>query len=107
MNRRESQGVLIAAKCKITKKGGIWLVPSQSGDGIYTVCPDTDQPHCTCPDHQKHGGRCKHIYAAEFARMRDESPAEEPEPPKPKTYPQNWRAYNAAQTNEKDLFQKL
>lgn len=49
MDAREERGLAIAAKCKITKKGDAWLVPSQSQDGEkYTVVPGTK---CSCPDH--------------------------------------------------------
>lgn len=30
MDAREERGLAIAAKCKITKKGDAWLVPSSS-----------------------------------------------------------------------------
>ena len=33
MNNREQKALEIAAKSKIGKKGGKWLVPSQSGNG--------------------------------------------------------------------------
>jgi hypothetical protein len=45
MNEREQRGLQIAATCKMTKKGNLWLVPSQSGHGRYTVCPDPEAPH--------------------------------------------------------------
>ena len=65
MNAREERGLAIAAMCKIEHKGGVYLVPSQSGKGRYTVCPDAEHPHCSCPDHETTGDRCKHIYAVE------------------------------------------
>lgn len=114
MNEREQRGLTIAALCKLTKKGGVWIVPSQSGHGKYTVCPDKDSPHCTCPDHETRGARCKHIYAVEFAIKReldgDGAMVETRSitlTETRKTYPQNWPAYNAAQTNEKAIFQTL
>jgi len=63
MNDREQRGLLIAATAKITRKGGVWIVPSQSGKGRYTVSPDQAEPHCSCPDHETRGCTCKHIYA--------------------------------------------
>lgn len=114
MNEREQRGLTIAAVCKLTKKGGVWLVPSQSGNGRYTVCPSLESPHCTCPDHETHGGKCKHIYAVEFALKREENEDGSVTETRSitltetrKTYPQEWRAYNAAQVNEKDTFQVL
>ena len=114
MNDREQRGIVIASKSAIKQKGGVWLVPSQSGNSRYTVCPDPKDPHCTCPDHETRGGKCKHIYAVEYAMLHEDNDgkitvAELGLPGKPtrKTYSQDWRAYNAAQTHEKAHFQEL
>jgi transposase len=111
-NEREQRGLVIAATAKLTKKGGVWLVPSQSGKGKYTVCPDAAHPHCSCPDHEERGCECKHIYAVRFVIQRelfdDGSVIETRQltlTEKRTTYPQNWPAYNAAQTTEKHRFQ--
>lgn len=118
MDAREQRGLLIAATCDITRKGAVWLVPSQSGKGKYTVSPDATSPHCSCPDHTESGVKCKHLYAVDFAIKRQQNadgsttvtrtvtvtetiPAERP------TYRQDWPAYNAAQTEEKDRFLEL
>lgn len=37
-----------------------------TGNGKYTVCPDSENPHCTCLDHETRGVKCKHIFAVEF-----------------------------------------
>src|SRR2546428_8275552 len=71
LHEREQRGLRIAATCKLTKKGGIWLVPSQSGHGRYTVNPDPDTPHCTCPDHETRRLPCKPIFAVQFAMQRE------------------------------------
>jgi transposase len=98
---------------KITKKGGAWLVPSQSGKGRYTVCPDPQSPHCTCPDHETRGLKCKHIIAVEYVLRRERhadgstTVTEAVTVDIRKTYPQDWRAYNKAQTHEKDHFLDL
>lgn len=113
MDAREQRGLQIAAFCQLQKKGGVWLVPSQSGKGKYTVCADPDNPHCTCPDHETRGGKCKHIFAVEFVIRREQNPdgsetvTDTIKITERKTYPQNWAAYNAAQTNEKSKFQQL
>lgn len=114
MTDREQRGLVIAATSKLTKKGGAWLVPSQSGNGKYTVCPDAENPHCSCPDHEKTGKPCKHLYAVQFAMKREENPDGSVTETRTitlsetrKTYPQNWPAYNAAQTSEKATFQAL
>lgn len=115
MNEREQRGLQIAAVCRIDQKGGVWIVPSQSGTGKYTVCPDAENPHCTCLDHETRGIKCKHIFAVEFARSRWENAdgstttaqtVSVTETPR-KTYAQNWPAYNKAQTTEKAKFQSL
>src|SRR5271168_1777627 len=110
MDARREQGAEIASIARITKKGGVWLVPSRTRTGRkYTVCPDKNNPHCTCPDHETNGGKCKHMWAVEFYRTHVKNvPPREPVAPTPKkTYPQNWSAYNAAQTQEKDMFLTL
>jgi transposase len=113
---RERRGQQIATTCTLTKKGKIWLVPSQSGHGRYTVSPDPEPPHCTCPDHETPGLKCKHIFAVEFAIKRKQNrdgsttvtkTVTVTETIKKPTYPQDWPAYNAAQTNEKEKFQTL
>jgi Transposase DDE domain len=113
---RERRGQHIATTCTLTKKGKIWLVPSQSGHGRYTVSPDCETPHCTCPDHETRGLKCKHIFAVEFAIRRKEhrngsttvtQTLTVTETVKKPTYAQDWPAYNTAQTNETDKFLNL
>jgi predicted nucleic acid-binding Zn finger protein len=67
--------------------------------------------YCTCPDHETRGLKCKHIFAVEFAIKRKQNrdgsttvtkTVTVTETIKKPTYPQEWPAYNAAQTNEKD-----
>jgi len=110
---RELQGLQIAAMAKLVRRGVVWMVPSQSGGSPYEVSPDPHQPHCTCPDHETNGVKCKHIYAVEYAMRRESdhgSVTKETMPtqrPVRKTYRQNWPAYNAAQMHEKAKFQVL
>lgn len=110
MCEREQRGLAIAARNRIKRKDGKWQVPSQSGKGKYTV--SSDQSTCSCPDHESRGVVCKHIFAVQFTIEREYSEdgsLTETVTLKTvrKTYTQNWRAYNAAQTNEKDKFQVL
>ena len=116
MNAREERGLAIAALCKIDRKGAVYLVPSQSGKGRYTVCPDAENPHCSCPDHETTGGKCKHIYAVEFSMKREQHPDGSETLTESltltkvttrKTYRQDWKAYNLAQTHEKERFLEL
>jgi transposase len=112
---REQRGIIIAARFNIKQKDRRWLVPSQTDSGKkYSVCVDEGHTFCTCPDHEETGQTCKHIYAVRYTIEREFSPdgtLTETETitlqTRKKTYPQNWRAYNAAQTNEKEKFQSL
>jgi len=115
MNDREQRGIIIASKSRIQQKGGVWLVPSQSGNSRYTVCLDPKDPHCTCPDHETRGCKCKHIFAVEYFMQREENDDGSTTVTETmiatqtikKTYRQDWPAYNKAQTNEKSHFQVL
>lgn len=111
---RQLRGLEIAATAKIIRKGNAWMVPSQSGKGRYKVRLQADLFECTCQDHETHGDKCKHIYAVEYAKQRDHrSSKRDPiandnqDRARRKTYPQNWPAYNAAQTSEKERFLHL
>jgi transposase len=118
---RRQRGLAIAALCKITHKKDEWIVPSQTGRGHYRVHlgPDgSDAPRCDCPDFEERGEPCKHVFAVQFVRQREEKPdgtttvtetvtitgetrAER------RTYRQDWPAYVKAQTTEKRHFQEL
>src|SRR5439155_23209536 len=97
-------------------RAGARLVPSQSGNGRrYTVIPHAEAPHCSCPDHEEGGHKCKHIFAVEYAIRREHNAdgtttvteTVTVQATTKKTYPQAWRAYNAAQTHEKERFLDL
>src|SRR6266481_5880055 len=114
MEPRQERGLAIANRCYIGQERGFWLVPSQSGQGRYRVL-DSDNPTCNCPDYETRGTKCKHIFAVEYIvefrknsdglqMMRETLQVTETRRP---SYPQNWPAYNAAQTNEKQQFQSL
>ncbi len=115
MSPREERGILIAAKSRIRQQSGQWIVPSQNDYGKkYSVTPDGEKPHCTCPDHELTGAVCKHIYAVQIVIQRelfDDGTEVETRQitvtEKRKTYPQQWAAYNAAQTSEKSVLQSL
>lgn len=116
MEARQQRGLEIAAKFKIFKKDdGTWSVPSQAGKGRYAI-EMGKRPQCSCPDYETHHSKCKHIFAVEFVleRERHEDGSETiteqitvTETIQRKTYPQNWAAYNTAQTTEKTEFQHL
>jgi transposase len=112
MEERELKGLEIAAKSKLTHKGNMWLVPSQSGiPEKYRVALDEEKPQCTCRDYEFRNENCKHIFAVQYTIEREQTEDGEivTESVKivRKTYTQNWPAYNAAQTNEKSELQGL
>ena len=105
MDAREQRGLEIAATKTLRRKGDVWLVPSQAGAGTYVVDPTERRgTTCSCPDFETRNERCKHVYAVEFTILRETT--------KPDgsvvaeqlrlTYRQEWSAYNAAQTTEKE-----
>jgi transposase len=118
MDSREQRGLEIAARFHISQKDGKWVVPSQSGKGKYIV--NLTEQNCTCPDHETSGVKCKHIFAVEFTVEREGGIAhvtdgdlmtttvtESLKVMQRVSYPQDWKSYNIAQTNEKYLFQEL
>jgi transposase len=115
MSIREAKGREIADRARIVKSGNLYLVPSQSGGKRYKVDPVAG--YCSCPDHENTGLKCKHQFAVEFTVQREcktvtETQADgstkttvtETVTVKRKTYPQQWPAYNMAQTKEKAIF---
>ena len=105
---RQQRGMAIAALARVEKNKLGYKVPSQSGNGSYVVSVD-DEPFCTCPDFEKRQQPCKHIYAVEFIIQREERPDGVTIETKAVrvTYRQDWPAYNAAQTNEQEIFGTL
>ena len=107
MDTRQQRGLVIAATCKLTQKGKVWVVPSQKGSGRYTVCPDHDAPYCSCPDHEETGLPCKHVYAVRTVMMREchgdgtVTETREVTFTEKRTYKQDWPMYNVAQREEK------
>ena len=110
MTPREERGLVIAALCKLKKTPEGWIVPSQSGDGLYTV--DPQRQTCTCPDHRERGQKCKHLYAVEFtiSEVNPDGTVTDTKSltfTEKVTYKQDWPAYNLAQSIEKDRVQEL
>src|SRR5260221_539857 len=113
---RKQRGLQIAALAKNEKVGGCYIVPSQFSRNPtkYKVVYSSGHQTCTCPDHELRACRCKHIYAVEYYIQREHNTdgsttvTETVTVTKTRqTYPQNWTAYNEAQTNEKAKFQSL
>jgi transposase len=115
MSIREAKGRDIADRARIVKSGALYLVPSQSGGKKYKVDPVAGS--CSCPDFEFTGFKCKHQYAVAFTVERERKTVTETKPSGAtkttvtetvkatrKTYPQQWPAYNMAQTKEKGIF---
>jgi len=117
MDVREQRGKEIAASGVVRKtaKDLIWQVPAQSRNGYYRVDLAGENPVCDCPDFELRNKACKHIFAVAYTVVSEQNPDGSTTvtetvvvtATKRKTYPQNWKAYNAAQTNEQDKFQAL
>lgn len=107
MNERQQRGHQIFKTKKITshpEKDG-WIVPSQSGNKKYFV---DEEFVCDCPDSEHRQNTCKHAYAARYYLEIERDTSEGMQTEKVRlTYPQAWRAYNEAQTNEVRLFDEL
>jgi len=110
MDPRQQRGLEIAATLNIQKSGNYWIVPSQTLVGRYVVRRSADGFHCSCPDFELRQTTCKHGFAVEFFLKRETIISPDGETTVTETravrvsYPQNWPAYNAAQTAEKELF---
>jgi transposase len=94
--------MVIALAGKLQQKGVVWVVPSQTGHGKYVVEPAATT--CTCPDYEARGDKCKHLFAVEYTLLRETNAKGETTVTESVkvTYRQEWPAYNAAQTTEKE-----
>src|SRR5215218_2941843 len=115
MSIREAKGREIADRARIVKSGELYLVPSQSGGKKYKVDPVAQ--NCSCPDFEFTQATCKHMFAVAFTVERERKTVTETQADGAtqttvtetvkvtrKTYPQQWPAYNMAQTQEKAIF---
>lgn len=109
MDGRELRAVQIAATTKLEPQNGRWSVPSQSGEGTYSVVvTETGTWTCTCPDHETRMVECKHILAVTFTVRRENGGRMVQFSELVKvTYSQDWSAYNMAQTREGRHFSEL
>lgn len=102
---RELRGLQIATNQKISRRGDVWAVPSQSGKGRYWVRLNGEVPLCTCPDYEVRAQRCKHIYAVEHTLKQETKP--DGTTTVTETVKWSWTSYNAAQSEEKARFAAL
>ena len=108
MDAREQRGMQIAATTRLRRSKAGWIVPSQSTDRkAYQVTSDLPGALglvCDCPDYELRGMPCKHIYAVEITVRRETPEGDVLTQTVKVTYTQDWKAYNAAQTAEGDMF---
>lgn len=110
MEARQLKGIEIAKTRNITQTPKGFIVQSQNGNGSYLVYKENlKTTRCTCPDHEKRNCKCKHQWAVEYfvGLHKDEFGNITETRHIRVTYPQNWRAYNKAQTSEVKLFDEL
>ena len=112
MNGRKLKGIQIAKTQQIRKTDRGYIVPSQSGHGTYVVTENRLFPNikeCTCPDYELRKQPCKHVFAIQYILTKevDEEGNVTITQVKRITYAQDWKNYNKAQINEKDMFLKL
>jgi transposase len=109
MDARHDRGIQLAQRGHIIKQAHGWQVLSQTGNGHYLVQLDNG-PRCTCPDFELRQKPCKHIHAVECLMIWETISDGSQTITTTKThvvkitYKQNWPAYNAAQTEEKERF---
>ncbi|HEX8370562.1 MAG TPA: transposase [Pyrinomonadaceae bacterium] len=109
MIRKHQKGKEIAKEANLRFDGNVWLVPSQSGHGEYTV--DLQNQTCSCPDYSKTLVKCKHQYAVDEKINRifktvaaNNNGATKP---KKKQTPRNWSGYHRAQVKGRGKFLEL
>jgi transposase len=109
---RQERGRLLSSDKRIKHIAGVtWLVPSQTQPtGGYVV--NTAEATCTCPDFELRRCKCKHAWAVEFVQTIETHADGTQTVTESMTYSrtqhgQDWSAYNAAQTTEKDTVQAL
>ena len=54
---RDERGRKLAAQMKLSRKGHLWMVPSQSSSERYAVDITGDTPFCSCPTFRQTSGQ--------------------------------------------------
>ena len=112
MNERKLKGIQIARTQQIRKTDRGYIVPSQSGHGTYIVTENRMFPNireCSCPDYELRKQPCKHVFAIQYILTKEVDNEGNVTITQVKriTYAQDWKNYDKAQVNEKDMFLKL
>ncbi len=108
MDERQQRGLAIAKSSRIIREGMKWVVPSQTGHGVYHVETGGLESVCDCPDCQTRHTKCKHIWAVEYyCKIVTDSEGNKTVTKAVKvTYAQDWSAYDKAQTHEGEFFMR-
>jgi hypothetical protein len=107
---REKRAVAILAEKNTINKvdDDLFTVKSQTGVGQYRIEHTDSGWKCNCPDYIKRCGQCKHILATRYYLEIQQETTDGIQTERVHlTYKQAWSAYNAAQTQEIELFDKL
>ena len=107
---REKRALAILAEKDAINKvdDDLFAVKSQTDGGRYRIEWTGKGWNCNCPDYIKRGGQCKHILATRYyLEIQQETTDGIKTERVHLTYKQAWSAYNAAQTQEIELFYKL
>ena len=110
LQERKQRGLEIAKTKHIINKDGVWLVPSATSlNKTYQVTLTVGGAKCTCEDFKERGLMCKHAFAVEYTitKTLNKDGSTTITETKKTTYPQDWRAYDAASEQQKEIFQKL
>jgi transposase len=110
LKERKQRGYAIAQTQKVVQKGETWLVPSETNPHkTYQVILKLEGSTCNCEDFTSRGIMCKHQFAVELTitKQINKDGSTTITQTKRVSYPQNWKAYNLATTQQKELFMKL
>ena len=110
IRQRKERGYAIAQKNKVVQKGGVWYVQSQTNPRqTYQVVLTLTGATCTCKDYEERQLRCKHYWSVQYtlSKTLNGDGTTTITQVKKTTYPQMWREYDMASTQQKDLFMKM
>lgn len=109
-SRQERGAALAKAKARAFRiiAGSSYFVPSATNAGSGYVV-DAMAGSCTCPDFEERGGPCKHVFAVRYYRHELAMPDGSTVVTEGirVSYPQDWAAYNRAQTTEESTVKTL
>ena len=110
LKERKQRGYEIAKQGKIVQKNGVWLVPSATNPRrVYGVRLTLEGGVCNCEDYAKRQIRCKHLFSVQFTteKILNQDGTTTITTTKRVTIPQDWKAYDLATTQQKELYLKL